>query len=52
MSIFNAFISGLCCAAAVFGLREGDWVIGLLNLVLCLINGAIAIRTYKREHNF
>ena len=46
MIIFNAFVSGFCCGAAIHCFTGGDVVLGIGNLVLCLINGVSAV--YKK----
>lgn len=46
MAILNAFACGLCCGATIHCFVGGNVWVGILNLVLCLVNGAIAVHKY------
>ena len=49
MKFFNAFASGLCFAVSIYSFIDGRILFGVIESILCLLNGAIAI--YNRPNN-
>ncbi len=49
MKLFNAFVSGLCFISSIYCFTDGRVLFGVLELILCLVNGAFAI--YNNSNN-